>query len=316
VELLRTPDECFADLPGFAWTPRYAEVTADDGAGPVRMAYLDEGPADAEVVLLLHGEPSWSFLYRHMIPPLLDAGLRVVAPDLVGFGRSDKPADRTDCTYQRHLDWLRALVLDELGLRDITLFCQDWGGLLGLRLVGEHPDRFARVLASNTFLPTGERDPGEAFARWRDFSQNVETFPTGFIIGGATTTDLAPEVIAGYDAPFPEERFKEAARQFPLLVPISTDDPASGPNLAAWGVLRRFARPFRTAFGDSDPVTKGGDKPMREQIPGAVEQPHVIIEGGGHFIQEDRGPELAAQLIDLVRSTPDAASQPALLPEG
>jgi haloalkane dehalogenase len=316
VELLRTPDERFAALPDFAFEPRYAEVTAGDGAGPARMAYLDEGPADGEVVVLLHGEPSWSFLYRHMVPPLVDAGLRVIAPDLIGFGRSDKPADRADCTYQRHLDWLRALLFDELDLRDVTLFCQDWGGLLGLRLVGEHPDRFARVLASNTFLPTGERHPGEAFERWRDFSQTVETFPTGFILQGATTTELAPEVVAAYDAPFPDERFKEAARQFPLLVPASPDDPASPANLAAWEVLRRFARPFRTAFGDADPVTKGGDKPMREQIPGAADQPHVLIEGGGHFIQEDRPAELVAQLLDLIATTPDAAATPALTRPG
>ncbi|HRW36981.1 MAG TPA: haloalkane dehalogenase [Aquihabitans sp.] len=313
MDLLRTPDECFLDLPDFPWAPSYAEVTAGDGAGPARMAYLDEGPAEAPVVLLLHGEPSWSFLYRRMIPPLLDAGLRVVAPDLIGFGRSDKPADRADCTYQRHLDWLRSLVVDHLDLRDVTLFCQDWGGLLGLRLVAEHPERFARVLASNTFLPTGERDPGEAFHRWRTFSQEVEVFPTGFIIQGATTTELPAEVVAAYDAPFPEERYKEAARQFPLLVPASTDDPASAPNVAAWEVLRRFARPWRCCFGDSDPVTRGGDKPMRTQIPGAADQPHVLVEGGGHFIQEDRGPELAAQLIDLIATTPDAASRPALV---
>lgn len=313
MELLRTPDECFADLPDFPWVPRYAEVTAGDGAGPARMAYLDEGPADADVVLLLHGEPSWSFLYRTMIPPLLDAGLRVVAPDLIGFGRSDKPADRTDCTFQRHLDWLRSLVVDHLDLQGVTLFCQDWGGILGLRLVAEHPERFARVLASNTFLPTGERDPGEAFQRWREFSQKVETFPTGFIIQGATTTELPPEVVAAYDAPFPEERYKEAARQFPMLVPASPDDPASAANIAAWAVLRRFARPWRCCFGDSDPVTKGGDKPMRETIPGAAGQPHLLVEGGGHFIQEDRGPLLAEQLLDLIATTPDAAAGPALI---
>ena len=313
MELLRTPDECFADLPEFPWAPRYADVTAGDGAGPARMAYLDEGPPDADVVLLLHGEPSWSFLYRKMIPPLLDAGLRVVAPDLIGFGRSDKPADRTDCTFQRHLDWLRSLVVDHLDLQGVTLFCQDWGGILGLRLVAEHPERFVRVLASNTFLPTGERDPGEAFRRWREFSQKVETFPTGFIIQGATTTELPPEVVAAYDAPFPEERYKEAARQFPMLVPASPDDPASPANIAAWAVLRRFARPWRCCFGDSDPVTKGGDKPMRETIPGAAGQPHLLVEGGGHFIQEDRGPLLAEQLLDLIATTPDAAAGPALI---
>ncbi|MEZ5203048.1 MAG: haloalkane dehalogenase [Acidimicrobiales bacterium] len=313
MDLLRTPDECFENLVGLPWAPRYAEVDAGDGSGPVRMAYLDEGPADAPVVLLLHGEPSWSYLYRHMIPPLLDAGLRVVAPDLVGFGRSDKPAHRDDCTYQRHADWLRGLVFGELDLHEVTLFCQDWGGLLGLRLVGEHPDRFARVLASNTFLPTGERDLGDGFRAWRDFSQRVETFPVGFIVNGGCVTDLPEEVVAAYDAPFPDEASKEAARQFPMLVPASTDDPASPANLAAWEVLRRFARPFRCAFGDKDPVTAGADRVLIRDIPGAAGQPHRTIAGGGHFIQEDQGPELAAELIDLITSTPEAGSTPALV---
>lgn len=312
MEFLRTPDDRFVDLPDFDYEPRYAEVPDGDG-GTVRMAYLDEGPPDGEVVLCLHGEPSWSFLYRHMIPPLVEAGLRVVAPDLVGFGRSDKPVHRTDCTYQRHVDWLRALVFDELDLDAVTLVCQDWGGLLGLRLAGEHPDRFARVVAANTFLPTGDRNPGDAFLAWQRFSQEVPEFPVGKIVGGGCTTDLAPEVVAGYDAPHPDESFKEAARQFPLLVPTSPDDPASAANRAAWAVLARFARPFRCAFGDSDPITKGADRVLKSDIPGARDQAHTTIAGGGHFIQEDRGPELAAVVIDLVRTTPDAANQPALL---
>ena len=314
MEFLRTPDDCFEGLPDFDWAPSYVEVPAGDGSdATARLAYLDVGPADGEVVLCLHGEPSWSFLYRHMIPPLVDAGLRVVAPDLIGFGRSDKPADRADCTYQRHLDWLRAAVLDQLDLRDITLVCQDWGGLLGLRLVGEHPERFARVLTANTYLPTGDRNPGEAFLAWQRFSQEAPKLPIGAIVNGGCITDLSPEVVAGYDAPFPDDTYKEAARQFPALVPTSPDDPASGPNRAAWETLRRFARPFRCAFGDSDPITKGADRVLRADVPGAADEAHTTIEGGGHFIQEDRGPELAAQVIDLVRSTPDAASRPALV---
>jgi haloalkane dehalogenase len=313
MEFLRTPDDRFADLPDFPYEPRYVDVPAGDGSGTARLAYLDEGPADGEVVLCLHGEPSWSFLYRHMIPPLVDAGLRVVAPDLIGFGRSDKPAHRTDCTYQRHVDWLRSALFDQLDLRAITLVCQDWGGLLGLRLVGEHPDRFARVVAANTFLPTGDRNPGEAFLAWQRFSQETPQFPVGTIVGSGCTTDLSPEVIAGYDAPFPDETYKEAARQFPLLVPTSPEDPASAANRAAWEVLRRFARPFRCAFGDSDPITAGADRVLKADIPGAADQAHTTIEGGGHFIQEDRGPELAAEVVDLIRSTPDAASRPALV---
>ncbi|MEZ5177456.1 MAG: haloalkane dehalogenase [Acidimicrobiales bacterium] len=313
MEFLRTPDDRFADLPGFGFEPRYAEVPAGDGSGSARMAYLDEGPADGEVVLCLHGEPSWSFLYRHMIPVLVDAGLRVVAPDLIGFGRSDKPAVRTDCTYARHVEWLRSLVFDHLDLRDVTLVCQDWGGLLGLRLVAEHPDRFARVVAANTFLPTGDRSPGDAFLAWQKFSQEVPEMPIGRIVGGGCTTDLAPEVVAGYDAPFPDESYKEAARQFPLLVPSAPDDPAAPANRAAWEVLGRFARPFLCAFSDQDPVTGGGNRPFERTVPGAAGQPHTTIEGGGHFLQEDRGPELAAVVVDLVRSTPDAASVPALI---
>jgi haloalkane dehalogenase len=304
MELLRTPDECFEDLDGYSFSPHYVEVPIGDGQeGTLRIHHLDEGPSDGPVVLCLHGEPSWSYLYRHMVPVLTAAGLRVVAPDLVGFGRSDKPADRTDYTYARHLEWLRAAVFDELDLTDITLVCQDWGGLLGLRLVGEHPDRFARVVAANTFLPTGDRNPGDAFLAWQRFSQEVETFPTGFIINGGCTTSLAPEVVAGYDAPFPEERFKEGARQFPLLVPTSPDDPASAANRAAWEGLKAFTKPFLCAFSDGDPITAGADRVLREDIPGCEGQPHTTIEGGGHFLQEDRGPELAKVVVDFVAAT-------------
>lgn len=312
MDFVRTPEDRFAGLPDFAYPPRYLEVPAGDGPGTARMAYLDEGPPDGEVVLCLHGEPSWSFLYRHMIPALVDAGLRVVAPDLIGFGRSDKPALRSDCTYQSHVNWLRALVVDHLDLQGVTLVCQDWGGLLGLRLVGEHPDRFARVVAANTFLPTGDRNPGEAFLAWQRFSQEVPEFPVGAIVNGGCTTDLSAEVIAGYDAPFPDESFKEAARQFPLLVPSRPGDPASAANREAWETLRRFARPFLCAFSDQDPITAGADRVLRSDIPGAAQQDHVTIEGGGHFLQEDRGPELASAVIALIRATPDAARQAAL----
>jgi len=303
MDVLRTADECFADLPDFAFEPRYAEV--DSGAGEkVRMAYLDEGPADGEIVLCLHGEPSWSFLYRHMIPVLVDAGLRVIAPDLVGFGRSDKPSARADYTYAAHVEWMRAFLFDELELDRITLVCQDWGGLIGLRLVGEHPDRFGRVVAANTFLPTGDRHPGEAFLAWQRFSQSVETFPTGFIVNGGCTTDLAPAVIAGYDAPFPDETYKEGARQFPLLVPSSPDDPASDDNRRAWEGLRAFHRPFLCAFSDQDPVTAGADRVLKTDIAGCEGQPHTTIAGGGHFLQEDRGPELARVVTSFVAANP------------
>ena len=293
MDVLRTPDDRFADLLDFPFAPHYVEV---DG---LRMHHLDEGPADAPVVLLLHGEPSWSYLYRRMIPALVDAGLRAVAIDLIGFGRSDKPANRKDYTYQSHVDWTWAAI-EAIGLTDITLVCQDWGGLIGLRLVGEHPERFARVVAANTTLPTGDQHPGEAFLAWQRFSQETPEFPVGAIVNGGCVSELSAEVIAAYDAPFPDETYKAGARQFPTLVPTSPDDPAAVPNRAAWAGLQRFNRPFLCAFSDSDPITRGADAPLRTLIPGAAGQPHVTIAGGGHFLQEDRGRELAEVVVDFV----------------
>jgi haloalkane dehalogenase len=302
VEALRTPDDRFADLPGFDFEPRYAEIGDGEG-GSLRVHRVDEGDPAAGVVLLLHGEPSWSYLYRHMIPPIVDAGHRAVAPDLVGFGRPAKPSGRTDYTYARHLGWLEEHVFGRLDLRDITLVCQDWGGLLGLRLVAAEPDRFSRVVAANTFLPTGDTDPGEAFLAWQQFSQDVPELPVGRIIDGGTTTPLSEEVIGAYDAPFPDETYKEGARQFPLLVPTSPDDPEAPANRRAWEVLERFDRPFLCAFSDRDPVTAGADRHLRSRIPGAGGQPHTVIEGGGHFLQEDRGGELAAVVVDFIAGT-------------
>ena len=302
MEYLRTPDDCFADLPGFDFSPNYLTVDDTEG-GELRVHYLDEGPADAAPVLLMHGEPSWSFLYRRMIPALVSAGQRVVAPDLVGFGRSDKPGLRTDYTYQRHVQWMQS-VIDQLQLRDITLVCQDWGGLIGLRLVAENPERFARVVAANTMLPTGDQDLGEAFVNWRTFSQEVPVFPVSAIIDGATTTELPPEVLRGYDAPFPDERFKEGARQFPLLVPATPDDPAAESNRAAWQVLSQWQKPFLTAFSDSDPITAGGDALLQKLIPGCSGQAHTTIENGGHFLQEDQGEKLAGVVADFIQANP------------
>ncbi|MGH9081395.1 MAG: haloalkane dehalogenase [Acidimicrobiales bacterium] len=302
MQVLRTPDSCFADLPDFAFEPHMAEIPDQDG-GTLRVHYLDEGPADGPAVLLLHGEPSWSFLYRHMIPVLAEAGLRAVAPDLVGFGRSDKPTPRSEYTFARHVEWMRSFLFDSLDLSEVTLVGQDWGGLIGLRLVGEHPDRFARAVAANTFLPTGDRPPGKAFLAWLKFSQEVEVFPTGTIINSGCTTDLSAEVVAGYDAPFPDQSYTEGARQFPTLVPISPSDPAAEPNRQAWRVLEQFDKPFLTAFSDGDPITAGSDRYLQEHIPGARGQPHTTIAGGGHFLQEDRGPDLAAVVVAFTRAT-------------
>jgi len=299
MKTLRTPDERFADLPGFAFQPHYADIADGDG-GTLRVHYLREGDPGGPVVLLMHGEPSWSYLYRKMIPVLTGAGLQIVAPDLVGFGRSDKPTERSDYTFARHVEWMRELLFDRLDLNDITLVCQDWGGLIGLRLVGEHPERFARVVAANTFLPTGDTSPGEAFFNWQRFSQEVEVFPTGFIVNSGCVSDLSPEVVAAYDAPFPDESYKAGARAFPLLVPSRPDDPAHDANVAAWEGLAAFDRPFLTAFGDSDPITGGAHKNLQERIAGAKGQRHTTIVGGGHFLQEDCGEDLARVVADFV----------------
>ncbi len=302
MDVLRTPEERFADLPDFPFEPRYVEVDSGDGA-TLRMHYLDEGPADGEVVLLLHGEPSWSYLYRRMIPVLVGAGFRTVAIDLVGFGRSDKPTSREDYTYQAHVDWTWAAI-EAIGLSDITLVCQDWGGLIGLRHVGEHPERFARVVAANTMLPTGDHHPGKAFLAWQKFSQETPEFPVGVIVDGGCVSTLTPEVKAAYDAPFPDDAYKAGARQFPLLVPISPDDPAAPANRAAWEALGRFEKPFLSAFSDADPITAAAEPVLRAQVPGAEGQTHVTIGGGGHFLQEDKGPELAEAVVTFIGATP------------
>jgi len=300
MEVLRTPDERFENLPSFDFEPRYTEING------LRVHYLDEGPPEAAPVLLLHGEPSWCYLYRKMVPVLTAAGLRAVAPDLIGFGRSDKPASRDDYSYQLHVDVMAAFV-ERLGLRDITLVCQDWGGLIGLRVAAEHEERFARIVAANTFLPTGDNPPGEAFLRWQTFSQEVPELPVGRIVNGGCVSDLPPEVIAAYEAPFPDERYKAGARAFPALVPTRPDDPASAANRKAWEVLRRWEKPFLTAFSDSDPITRGGDRAFQALVPGTKGQPHTTIAGGGHFLQEDKGEELAGVVVDFIGRTSSAA---------
>lgn len=299
---LRTPDDRFADLPDFPFAPHYLEVDDTEG-GRLRVHHLDEGPADGPVVLLLHGEPSWSFLYRHMIPVLTAAGLRCVVPDLVGFGRSDKPTEQADYTFARHVAWMREALFDVLDLRDITFFGQDWGGLVGLRLLAEAPERYARVVVGNTGLPVGDRRPNDAFLAWQRYSRESPTFAIGNIVNGGCTTDLAPEVIAAYDAPFPDDTYKAGARIFPSLVPTGPDDPAEADNARAWEVLRAFDRPFLCAFSDRDPVTAGGERAFLGHVPGTAGQPHVTIEGAGHFLQEDAGPRLARVIADFVAAT-------------
>jgi len=301
VKLLRTPDERFSNLPGYPFEPHYIEV-ADGEGGQLRVHYVDEGPSDAAPVLLIHGEPSWSYLYRKMIPIIVDAGHRVVAPDLVGFGRSDKPAEKNDYTFQRHVDWMTSW-LEQVDLQDVTFFGQDWGALIGLRLVAENPDRFARVVIGNGGLPTGDMPVGEAFMRWQKFSQESPAFDIGRLIQGATTTQLPDDVVAAYDAPFPDDSYKAGARIFPSLVPTGPDDPAAPANRKAWEALRRWEKPFLTAFSDSDPVTRGGERILQAVIPGAKDRPHTTIAGAGHFLQEDKGEELARIIVDFIAKT-------------
>lgn len=299
---LRTPDERFANLPDYPFTPHYLMIDDSEG-GTLRLHYVDEGEATAPVVLMMHGEPTWSFLYRKMIPIIVAAGYRVIAPDLIGFGRSDKPSHRSDYTYQRHVDWIRELLI-QLKLEGVTLVCQDWGGLIGLRLVGEHPEKFARVVAANTMLPTGDHPLGESFFKWQQLSQNIPVFATGNIIQGGCTTAMSPEVLAAYDAPFPDETYKEGARQFPMLVPAQPDDPAAPANRKAWEALMQFKKPFLTAFSDKDPITAGGSAVLQKLIPGCAGQAHTTIENGGHFLQEDKGQKLAEVVVAFIRANP------------
>jgi haloalkane dehalogenase len=298
---LRTPDDRFSALPDFPFAPRYVDVD-DGGGGSLRVHYLDEGPPGAPAILLMHGEPSWCFLYRKMIPVIVDAGLRAIAPDLIGFGRSDKPAAQDDYTYARHVEWMRAALFDRLDLSDLTLVGQDWGGLIGLRLVAENPERFARVVAANTGLPTGDQKMSDAFMAWQRYSQETPVFHVGGIVKGGCVGALTAEEVAAYDAPFPDDSYTAGARRFPMLVPTSPDDPASDANRKAFAALTRWTKPLLTAFSDKDPVTAGFDRVLQEAVPGAKGQPHTVIENAGHFLQEDKGEELARVVADFVTS--------------
>jgi haloalkane dehalogenase len=292
--ILRTPDERFADLPDYPFPPRYTEI---DG---LRIHHVEAGPADGAIVLMLHGEPTWSYLYRHMIPCFAEAGLRAIAPDLVGFGRSDKLPDRSDYSYAQHVDWMtRWIEANDLG--GITLLCQDWGSLIGLRLVAARPDRFSRVVVANGALPEGRGKPPLVFSLWQQFARWTPRMPISRIVSFGCRRPLAPEVRAAYDAPFPTEAYKAGARAFPRLVPLRPDDPGAIANREAWQLLRQWQKPFLTAFSDGDPITRGMDRLFQERVPGARNQPHTTIRGAGHFLQEDKGRELAQVVIDWLR---------------
>ncbi|MPY81850.1 MAG: alpha/beta fold hydrolase [Actinophytocola sp.] len=303
MRILRTPDECFAGLPGFDYEPRYAEVPAPDGSGMIRMAYVEDGPADGQPVLLLHGEPTWSFLYRKMMPVLADAGLRPIAPDLVGFGRSDKPTDVGDHSYARHVEWVRSLVFDALDLRGVTLVGQDWGGLIGLRLVAEHPDRFARVVAANTGLPTGDHPMPDVWWAFRNAVEKAEKLDIGRFVTSGCQRPVSDDVVTGYDAPFPEESFKAGPRAMPTLVPTSPDDPATEANRAAWQTLSTLDKPFLCAFSDGDPITGPMGPILQRAMAGAADLDHPTITDAGHFLQEDDGEQLAAEVVTFIGAT-------------
>ncbi|MEW6471440.1 MAG: haloalkane dehalogenase [Actinomycetota bacterium] len=302
MKALRTPDHRFDDLPGFPFEPRYVEIDDTEG-GRLRIHYVDAGPADGETVLLLHGEPTWSYMFRTMIPVLVAAGLRAVAPDLVGFGRSDKPAETSDYTYERHLTWMDSFV-ERIGLEGATVAGHDWGGIIGLQLAVRHPDRFVRIVASNHGFPTGDRAPTDAFLAWLEYSQTVDPFPVGSIVANACRTALPPEVVAAYDAPFPDESYKAGARIFPVLVPIRPDDPAAPTARRGLELLKAWERPFLTAFSDGDPVTAGADVMFQATVPGAKGQRHAVLAGGGHNLHEDVGAELGRVVADFIVANP------------
>lgn len=303
MHVLRTPDERFTDLADFAFDVNEARVDAGEAGAPdqLRMAYLDEGPADGAPVLLLHGEPSWSYLYRTMIGVLVDAGLRVVVPDLIGFGRSDKPAAVADHTYDRHVAWTWALV-EALDLRDLTWVGQDWGGLIGLRLLAAHPDRFARFVAANTALPSGDQQLPDVWHAFRRTVNTADPLDIARLVQAGTQRRLTDAERTAYDAPFPDESFKAGPRAMPELVPYHPAHPAAEDNRRAWRELTGLEVPLLTAFSDGDPIMAGVDRVMQRRLAGAQGQPHTTITGAGHFLQEDKGPELAAVIAAFATS--------------
>lgn len=289
---IRTPEDRFINLPGYNFSGKYLHF--EDG---LRLHYLDEGSKGQPVVLLLHGEPSWSYLYRKMIPKLSDSGFRVIAPDLIGFGKSDKLIDPNEYSYQEHVKWIAQLV-ESLDLTEMLLFCQDWGGLIGLRLLTEMEDRFSFVIASNTFLPTGVTPMPDSFLKWRAYSQHSTSFDIGKIIDMGTVHPLSEAVKEAYNAPYPSEEYKAGARIFPSLVPVDFNDPEALKNRNAWERLKHWKKPFLTIFGDSDDIMKGAEKIFQNTIPGTKGQNHKILNAG-HFIQEDAGEELAELILEF-----------------
>jgi haloalkane dehalogenase len=305
--ILRTPDHRFDELPDFPWAPRYLQLV-DSRLGPLRMHYLDEGQGAGPVVLLLHGEPSWCFLYRHMIRDLTGRGLRCVAPDLIGFGRSDKPAQRNDYSYAGHVAQIAELIRT-LDLHNIILVCQDWGGPIGLSVLAQMPERFQAVVAANTLLPNcepapagAEPWPGAIVEQWVAATQEANDLNISGVIGAVSVAQLSEGVLAAYDAPFPTAAYKSAALEFPSLIPIREDMPGVAENRRTWRLLERWQKPFITAFSDSDPATAAWAEIFRRRIPGAQGRSHPTIHEAGHFLQEEQGPALAAVVAEVASS--------------
>lgn len=320
MDVVRTPDGRFADLPGYSYPPCYAEV-GSKSSGPLRMHYVEAGPPDADPVLLVHGQPTWSYLYRHVIDVLADAGHWVIAPDHIGFGRSDKPTDRLHYTFGRHVEWLTRFVV-ALDLRRVSLVVQDWGGPIGLAVLAAEPDRFARVIAANTMLHTCDPELAgrigwanygvedgrvlleETLVDYISFTQRAPVLRASDFVSFATATDVPQPVLDAYDAPFPDGTYQAGMRQFPSLIPISRNDPGAAINRVTWTALARFDRPFLTAFSDGDAASAGWAGIFQERVPGAQGQPHTTIEGAGHFLQEDKGEELGTVVARFIASTP------------
>ena len=292
VEFVRTPDERFKKLPNYMFEPNYVDV---DG---LRMHYVDEGPVSADPILMLHGEPTWSYLYRFMIPVCAAAGHRVIAPDLIGFGKSDKPTRIDDYTYQSHMDWMLAFI-EKMDLTNITLVCQDWGSLIGLRLAAENPSRFKAIVVGNGMLPTGDQQAPAAFRMWKNFALHSPWFPIARIVEFGSFKSLSKDERRAYDAPFPTSKYKIGTRAFPRLVPTDTNNPATEANRAAWKALEKWDKPFLTTFSNGDPITKGGDQYMRDRIPGSKGMNHITLKGG-HFLQEDSGAEFAQAINEML----------------
>ena len=297
MEILKNNNRDFENLNQWKYNPKYTSVETE--YGEINIHYIDEGSENTNTVLLLHGEPTWGYLYRNFIDPLVEKGLRVVVPDLPGFGKSDKLSKREGYTYEKFVKWMDVW-LNEIDLKNITFFGQDWGGLIGLRLVVNNQDRFDNIVLSNTGLPTGDRPLGEAFESWKNYSQTVENFHIGGIVKGGTVTEMSQETIDAYNAPFPDDSYKEAARQFPLLVPNSTDDPSYQNNVEAWEILKKWEKPLLCAFSDQDHIFKGVENTFIKHIPGTEGINHVQIQGAGHFLQEDKPEECVEAILSLL----------------